>query len=306
LWLADLGLGDTGLDLESIVADIDKLGPEGQQNAHIWLGLYTMERQDAGLGCRADTCLNALDDGEGWDGYCGTHADLIAQHDAGEHTEAPRLDDCPKCIDAARPPERTLERTLEQITDDTITHDAQVDGATLVDMRRGMGHGGEMNMWRVTYDVNGTRYTFIQGHLFLPDVLGTIYTDKHGYGHSNEVITELGDELFKRIEASRIKLCTFADKLGDQSVARALLRLGYTSSASVTMTDTAGNSADNAADDWRHCATCGGAIEDDPDGSEGVLVHSRDLEPPDGYEGMDAYDLDEDHIALDEDEYNAL
>lgn len=27
--------------------------------------------------CAADDCVNALDDGEGWDGYCGTCADRI-------------------------------------------------------------------------------------------------------------------------------------------------------------------------------------------------------------------------------------
>lgn len=49
-------------------------------------------------------------------------------------------------------------------------------------------------------------------------------------------------------------------------------------------------------DEDRACATCGEPIEDDPDGSPGVLVHARTL-------GDEAYDLDEDHPALDDTDY---
>lgn len=35
--------------------------------------------------CAADDCDDDLSDGEGYDGYCGTHADLIEAHESGAH-----------------------------------------------------------------------------------------------------------------------------------------------------------------------------------------------------------------------------
>jgi hypothetical protein len=47
--------------------------------------------------CRVDLCEVPLSDGEGWDGYCGSHADLVYAHDEGDH--GGNLDtDCPSCI----------------------------------------------------------------------------------------------------------------------------------------------------------------------------------------------------------------
>ncbi len=43
-------------------------------------------------------CDEDLDDGEGWNGYCGTHADLVDQHDEGEHDgDNARPRGCPIC-----------------------------------------------------------------------------------------------------------------------------------------------------------------------------------------------------------------
>lgn len=46
--------------------------------------------------CAAPDCEESLDDGEGWNGFCGHHADLIANHEEGDHdgTTSP---DCPEC-----------------------------------------------------------------------------------------------------------------------------------------------------------------------------------------------------------------
>lgn len=44
------------------------------------------------------------------------------------------------------------------------------------------------------------------------------------------------------------------------------------------------------------CAICGEQIDEDPDGSPGVLVHNR-------YLGDLAYDLDEDHVPINDEEY---
>lgn len=46
--------------------------------------------------CRADGCFEDLDDGNGWDGWCGHHADIVSGHEDGDHKSAPR-DDCPEC-----------------------------------------------------------------------------------------------------------------------------------------------------------------------------------------------------------------
>lgn len=46
--------------------------------------------------CAHDGCSGSLDDGEGYDGYCGGCADLISVHDDGEHDDAPDTD-CPTC-----------------------------------------------------------------------------------------------------------------------------------------------------------------------------------------------------------------
>lgn len=42
-------------------------------------------------------CGGPTDDGEGWDGYCGTCEDLRTQHDADEHAGRPD-EDCPDCV----------------------------------------------------------------------------------------------------------------------------------------------------------------------------------------------------------------
>ncbi|KQP63132.1 hypothetical protein [Nocardioides sp. Leaf285] len=49
--------------------------------------------------CREDGCDKDPDSGDGWDGYCGIHADLIERHDAGEHDgDNARPADCPICV----------------------------------------------------------------------------------------------------------------------------------------------------------------------------------------------------------------
>lgn len=57
--------------------------------------------------CIADDCDESLDDGEGFDGYCGTHADKIEGHNTGQHRVSGFDDDgdpasgpdpeCPNC-----------------------------------------------------------------------------------------------------------------------------------------------------------------------------------------------------------------
>jgi hypothetical protein len=42
-------------------------------------------------------CEASLDDGEGYDGYCGACADLIEAHNEGEHASYARDADCPNC-----------------------------------------------------------------------------------------------------------------------------------------------------------------------------------------------------------------
>lgn len=56
--------------------------------------------------CAAEDCNDTLDDGEGYDGYCGYHADLIESHHAGEHathiaSDSGANDDCPECATTA-------------------------------------------------------------------------------------------------------------------------------------------------------------------------------------------------------------
>jgi hypothetical protein len=58
--------------------------------------------------CIDDDCDEPLDDGEGFDGYCGTHADKIERHNNGGHRPLGKTDDdgdeaigtddeCPNC-----------------------------------------------------------------------------------------------------------------------------------------------------------------------------------------------------------------
>lgn len=51
---------------------------------------------DDALICRADGCNERNDDGEGWDGWCGNCADIVTQHEEGDHEDEPR-GDCPEC-----------------------------------------------------------------------------------------------------------------------------------------------------------------------------------------------------------------
>lgn len=49
--------------------------------------------------CRAESCDDDLSDLEGYNGFCGNHADLIHAHDEGSHAvseEGPQAD-CPVC-----------------------------------------------------------------------------------------------------------------------------------------------------------------------------------------------------------------
>ncbi|MDH2390084.1 hypothetical protein QCN29_15045 [Streptomyces sp. HNM0663] len=49
--------------------------------------------------CRDKKCTESTENGEGWDGYCGHHADVIYAHEEGEHANTPH-DDCPDCTTA--------------------------------------------------------------------------------------------------------------------------------------------------------------------------------------------------------------
>lgn len=52
-----------------------------------------------GGACRYSDCEEDPDDGDGWDGWCATHADRIAAHapDAGPLSDFHDRDDCPVC-----------------------------------------------------------------------------------------------------------------------------------------------------------------------------------------------------------------
>ncbi|MFS0885183.1 hypothetical protein [Aeromicrobium sp. 179-A 4D2 NHS] len=45
--------------------------------------------------CRTSGCFELTDDGQGWDGYCGNCADIVSEHEEGDHI-IPR-EDCPEC-----------------------------------------------------------------------------------------------------------------------------------------------------------------------------------------------------------------
>lgn len=49
--------------------------------------------------CVVEDCGESLNDGEGFDGYCGTHADKIESHSEGYHqaAEGGPDADCPNC-----------------------------------------------------------------------------------------------------------------------------------------------------------------------------------------------------------------
>ena len=47
--------------------------------------------------CDADGCTGSLSDGEGYDGYCGTHADKVENHNEGQHAGDGRDAECPEC-----------------------------------------------------------------------------------------------------------------------------------------------------------------------------------------------------------------
>ena len=51
--------------------------------------------------CAVEDCDERLDDGEGYGGYCGHHADLIESHREGSHLDVRRgpSPDCPTCTE---------------------------------------------------------------------------------------------------------------------------------------------------------------------------------------------------------------
>jgi hypothetical protein len=70
----------------------------GGENVHVWTILGTdtwvcpktnnehqpVEEDDV---CRFEDCEESLDDGEGWDGYCGNHADKVYGHEQDRDDE---------------------------------------------------------------------------------------------------------------------------------------------------------------------------------------------------------------------------
>lgn len=55
--------------------------------------------------CRFPDCAADPDDGEGWDGWCGHHADTIEAHRDPEHGHVPsERTDCAVCSEHADPP----------------------------------------------------------------------------------------------------------------------------------------------------------------------------------------------------------
>lgn len=78
-------------------------------------GTYMCEECQEQNTCRAEGCDEDNTGGEGFDGYCGTCADILYQHEEGEHAPgggedgggAPRSD-CPAC-EAGSPPDRAWD-----------------------------------------------------------------------------------------------------------------------------------------------------------------------------------------------------
>lgn len=79
--------------------DIDTLFSDGECN------MAVKEETET---CTVDDCDESLDDGEGFDGYCGNHADKIEGHNHGAHRPLGETDDegdettgpddeCPNC-----------------------------------------------------------------------------------------------------------------------------------------------------------------------------------------------------------------
>lgn len=86
---------DSDTDPESIKSFIGEPYDGADPESLNVINPYNFATTDEEL-CRADECDESLDDGEGYDGYCGTHADKVANHEEGAHEEAPD-DDCPEC-----------------------------------------------------------------------------------------------------------------------------------------------------------------------------------------------------------------
>lgn len=62
----------------------------------------SVEEDEEVEGCAEPGCEESMDDGEGWNGFCGHHADLIANHEEGDHDGTPSPD-CPECPEPTEP-----------------------------------------------------------------------------------------------------------------------------------------------------------------------------------------------------------
>lgn len=151
--------------------------------------------------------------------------------------------------------------------------------------------------WEVRYLVEGVDITMYETRLNGWDL------PKITMNNAEYVVAEkagLSDALWDALDEFRLEFVSLTRDLGVQRLDRAWEELR----SARTPTGADANAQVQApeietAHQTRHCLTCEGEIEDDPDGSPGVLVHARDADPPFGYEGLSAYDLDEDHPALD-------
>jgi hypothetical protein len=88
---------DSDVDPESIASIVgERCETQELDEDDKFPGGVNFARRDDIERCAHDECDESLDDGEGWNGYCGTHADKIENHNEGDHEETPD-DDCPEC-----------------------------------------------------------------------------------------------------------------------------------------------------------------------------------------------------------------
>ena len=88
---------DCLLDPATIPSLLEGVAAPGQESlGNLDDGTQTAREYEAVEECAADDCDDDMTDNEGYDGFCGTHADLIAQHDDGEHPDGLNSE-CPDC-----------------------------------------------------------------------------------------------------------------------------------------------------------------------------------------------------------------